>query len=121
MGGIKLTTKIDRSDLTALKTVKARVELTFDASHKKSVKAPHFEVNVWITEAQRKLLAKNHWGTCKKFMLNNVAVITASKNRLKYEVYSYDKAFYGKNGDVQSALKKLEAGESAGMIKVKLP
>jgi hypothetical protein len=49
------------------------------------------------------------------------AVKRQVKNRLKFEVHSYDKAFLGLNGDVKAAFKILEAGGKAGVIKVKIP
>ena len=121
MAGIKLSQKIDRSDLNALRKVGATIALFFDASHKKSEKPPHFEINVWITEPQRARLAKDHWGTCKKFKMNTVLVIMALKNRLKFEAYDYDKAFLGMSGAVKDALKLLEAGEKSTVIPVKVP
>ncbi len=121
MGGRVLSAKIDRSDIAALRKVGAQIEMMFDATHKKTEKAPHFEIKVSMTDAQRATLAKNAWGTCQKFLMHTEDVRKLLGSGARFEVKNYDRAFMGESGEIKGAWKKLDAGEKAGMIKVKVP
>lgn len=121
MGGKVLSAKIDRSDIAALRKVGAQIEMMFDASHTLKEKPPHFEIKVSMTEPQRAMLAKNAWGTCQKFFMDKDDVKKLLNSGARFEVKNYDRAFMGDNGNIKDAWKKLDAGEKAGMIKVKVP
>jgi len=121
VGGKALSARIDRSDIAALRKVGAQIEMYFDASHPVKVKAPHFEIKVSMTEPQRATLAKNAWGTCQKFLMHTDDVKKLLNSGARFEVKNYDRAFMGDDGNIKDAWKKLDAGDKAGMIKVKVP
>ncbi|GJQ28514.1 MAG: hypothetical protein HBSAPP03_03980 [Phycisphaerae bacterium] len=121
MGGKALSARIDRSDIAALRKAGAPIEMLFDASHPLKVKAPHLEIKVSMTEPQRMALAKNAWGTCQKFFMHTDGVKKLLASGARFEVKNYDRAFMGESAAIKDAWKKLEAGDKAGMIRVKVP